>query len=365
MPQPVSFPSPVDPARRRIASGPTRSRSTGAGETTMIHTARFRAFALACGLTFGLGPNLAPVAAADEPVRVALGDVVSVETLPFVIALERAKDRGVDYELTSFAKEELALQSIISGQSDIGVGTPYSVIQKSKVPLKNIFQMSRLVFFPVVSEEYGSWKDLDGEPFTFHARGTGTEAIGNIIAAREGIEFGERSYVPGSENRIIAMMNGQIGATIVDLANKNKLMEMAGDRFHVLPGVDDPVSDELVFASETFISENSEKIGIVVEELLRLWQEMAADPTVIEKERAQRNLLADQPQEILDEVTPFITEATKEGVYAPGGGGKEAARSDFEFYTEAGQLEGDPAELKVEDFWNLEPLEAARQAVGG
>ncbi len=173
---------------------------------------------------------------AAEKVRVALGDVVSVETLAFVVAMERAKDRGVDYELTSFAKEELALQSIINGQSDIGVGTPYSVIQKSKLPLKNIYQMSRLVFFPVASKEYKTWKDLNGQPFTFHARGTGTEAIGNIIAKREGIEFGDRSYVPGSENRIIAMMNGQIKATIVDLANKNLLMSKAGDKFHVLPG---------------------------------------------------------------------------------------------------------------------------------
>lgn len=327
----------------------------------MIHTGNLKAFAAAIGLALGLGT----AAAADDPVRVALGDVVSVETLPFVIALERAKDRGVEYELTSFAKEELALQSIISGQSDIGVGTPYSVIQKSKVPLKVIFQMSRLVFFPVVSTKYQGWKDLDGQPFTFHARGTGTEAIGNIIAGREGIEFGERSYVPGSENRIIAMMNGQIEATIVDLANKNKLMEMAGDKFHVLPGVDEPASDELVFASEEFIAENPDKVQIIVEELLRLWQEMSADPTVIEKERAERSLLADQPQEILDEVVPFMTEATKEGVYHPSGGGEAAAKADFQFYTQAGQMEGDPAELKVEDFWDLRPLEAARKIVGG
>lgn len=41
----------------------------------------------------------------------------------------------------------------------------------------------------------------------------------------EGIEFGERSYVPGSENRIVAMINGQANATIADLSNKNILME--------------------------------------------------------------------------------------------------------------------------------------------
>jgi NitT/TauT family transport system substrate-binding protein len=307
----------------------------------------------------------AGLAQAQEKVHVALGDVVSVETLAFVIAMERAKERGVDYELTSFAKEELAIQSIINGQANLGVGTPYSVIQKSKVPLKVLFQMSRLVFFAVASNEYQTWQDLDGEPFTFHARGSGTEAIGNILAERNGIEFGERSYVPGSENRIIAMINGNIKATIVDLANKNLLLEKAGDRFHVLPSIDNPASDELVFANAEWIEQNQEKVDIIVEELLRLWREMADNPNIIEEERAARNLLSDQPQEIIDEVVPFYTEAMKEGVYHPSGGGAEAARADFEFYTEAGQLEGPASDIKVEDYWDLGPLERAREKLGG
>jgi len=309
--------------------------------------------------------SFAVAASAAEKVRVALGDVVSVETLVFVVALERAKDRGVDYELTSFAKEELAIQAIVNGQADLGVGTPYSVIQKTKVPLKIIYQMSRLIFFPVASIEYKTWKDLDGKPITFHARGTGTEAIGNIIAKREGITFGDRSYVPGSENRIIAMMNGQIKATVVDLANKNTLMAKAGDRFHVLPGVDNPASDELVFASEKWLAEHKEQANILVEELLKLYREMKSKPTIIEEERVKRKLLADQPKEVLDEVVPFYTEAVKEGVYAPLEDVNAVAQSDFQFYVEAGQLEGTPGDFKTDQYWDTSPLEAAKKALGG
>jgi NitT/TauT family transport system substrate-binding protein len=303
-------------------------------------------------------------AEAQEKVRVALGDVVSVETLAFIVALERAKERGLDYELTSFAKEELSIQAIVNGQADIGVGTPYSVIQKSKLPLRILFQVSRLVFFPVVSNEYKSWKDLDGQPFTFHARGSGTEAIGNILAKRNGISFGERSYVPGSDNRIIAMMNGQIKATIVDLANKNKLLGMAGDKFHVLPSVDNPASDEVVFGSVDWIKNNPEQVKILTEELLKLWREMAKNPAIVEEERAKRNLLADQPKEVLAEVVPFYTEGVKEKLFDPEGGGEAAAKADFEFYTEAGQLEGNASEFKVEEYWDLKPLEDARKALG-
>jgi NitT/TauT family transport system substrate-binding protein len=309
--------------------------------------------------------GIAATAVRADTLRVALGDVVSVETLAFIIGLERAKDRGVDYELTSFSKEELAIQAIINGQADLGIGTPYSVIQKSKVPLRLIFQMSRLVFFPVAANKYATWQDLDGEPFTFHARGTGTEAIGNIIAEREGIEFGQRSYVPGSENRIVAMMKGQINATIVDLSNKNILMEQAGDRFHVLPGLDAPASDEVLFASLNWLEENPEDVQTLVDALLSTWREMNEDPSIIEQEREKRGLLSDLPPELLEDVTAYYTEGVEAGVWDPDGGGAEAAEADFDFYTKAGQMEGPVEDLKVEDYWYLAPLDQAKAKLEG
>lgn len=301
---------------------------------------------------------------AADKVRIALGDVASVETLCFIVALDRAKDRGLDYEMTAFAKEELAIQAVINGQVDIGVGTPYSIIQKTKVPIRNFFQLTKLVFFPVVSNKYKTWKDLDGQPFTFHARGTGTEAIGNIIIKREGITLGQRSYVPGSENRIVGMMNGQINATIVDLANKNILMAKAGDRFHVLPGVDDPASDEVLFAEIGWMKNNEKNVAILVEELLRTWREMIKDPSVIDRERKARNLLSDLPKELLAEVDSFYKQAVEGGLYDPNGGGEVAAKADFVFYVEAGQLNGPASSLKVEEFWYLAPLDAAKAKLG-
>jgi len=317
---------------------------------------------LLVSLPFVVSSSLAQ--AQQSKVRIAFGDVLSTETLAFAIALERAKEKGVDYEITYFSKEELAIQAVVNGQADIGIGTPYSVIQKSKAPLRIMFQGTRLVFFPVVDKSYKSWKDLNGQPFTFHARGTGTEAIGNIIAKREGIQFGERSYVPGSENRIIAMTKGQIKASIVDLANKNKLMEMAGDRFHVLPGVSNPASDECLFASTNWIQKNEKQADIIVAEFLKLWREMSADPTVIEKERVKRNLMANQPKEVLAGINAFYRVGVKEGIYSPLGGNADVAKSDFEFYTEAGQMQGPAASLNIGDFWHMGSLDRARKALG-
>src|SRR3546814_19217241 len=91
---------------------------------------------------------------------------------------------------------------------------------------------------------------------------------------------------------------------------------------------------------------------------------MNDNPAIIEEERAKRDLLTDQPKELLAEVVPFYTEGVQEGLFSPTGGGVDAAKADFEFYTEAGQMEGPAESLKVEDFWDPGPLNAAKQKLG-
>jgi NitT/TauT family transport system substrate-binding protein len=46
------------------------------------------------------------------------------------------------------------------------------------------------------------------------------------------------------------------------------------------------------------------------------------------------------------------------------GGGMVAAKSDLDFYSVAGQIQGSAADLKVEDFWTFKPLEAALKKLG-
>lgn len=301
--------------------------------------------------------------ATAQQAQVALGEPVSVETLAMAIAFERAKERGVDLKVTSFSKEELAIQAVISGQAQIGIATPYAVMQKSAGTVKNLVSLTKLVFFPIVEKAtYKSWKDLNGQPFTFHSRGSGTEAIGNIMAKRQNITFGQRNYISGSDNRIVALMNGQIKATILDLANTNILMEKAGDRFAKLPGVDNPASDEILFARADWIEKNKDKVDILVEEFVKLWGEMQKNPAIIETERVKRGLLKDLPKEIVGKTNAFYTTGVKEGLYKAGGA--DAAKADFEFYLEAGQLTGAPESLKIDDFWYVAPYDKAVKKLG-
>ncbi|WP_222435288.1 ABC transporter substrate-binding protein [Puniceibacterium confluentis] len=301
------------------------------------------------------------VTAQAETLKIALAETPSDELAAFFVALDRAKANGLDYEWTAFSDEELAIQAILSGQMDIGFGTPYSAMQRSRAPLRIIFQLSKLKFFPVAVEKYTDLKQLDGQPIMLHSRGGGTDSIANVIEERVGIKFGDRSYVPGSANRVVAMLAGQAEATILDLSNKNKIIAEADDRFNVLPMFDVDASDEALFANLDWIKANSEQVDILVAALLSVWRDMAEDPTIISRETNPDGPIGQLPAEILAELDGFYTEAVEGGLYDPNGGGRKAAMADLEWYTAAGQLDGNPADMNIEDFWYLAPLDAATQ----
>jgi len=308
-----------------------------------------------------MASTLFVAAAQAEKLRIALAEPPSDELAHIFVALDRAKKNGLEYEWTAFADEELAIQAILSGQMDIGFGTPYSVMQRSKAPVRIIFQMSKLKFFPVSSKKYSKLEDLNGEPIMLHSRGGGTDSIANVIEDRFSIKFGKRSYVPGSSNRVAALIAGQTDATIVDLSNKNKLMKLQGDKFNVLPMFDVDASDEALFANLDWMKKNSESVDIFVKALVSVYRDMYKDPTMVKRETDPNGPIGQLPKEVLDGLDGFFVEAIEGGLYDPNGGGMKAAKADLEWYSKAGQLQGDPASLNPEDFWYFEPLNKATQ----
>ncbi len=296
-------------------------------------------------------------------IRYALGDVISVDDLPLLIAVERAKARGVDVEVTAFKSEEIATQAVINGQADVGQGTPYAALQKVSIPIRFFYQLFALQFFPIVNKEfYKSWKDLDGQDIAVHARGSGTEAIMSLMAKDQGIKYKNVSYVPGSEVRALGLLRGTIKATILDATNKNYVMKEAPDKFLILPLGQVKASDEALFATKDFLEKNQATVAIFVEELIKVTRQINANPSSVLEERKKLGLLKDLPAKLESEILPFYQEAVKNGIFPNDGGGERAAKNDLEFFSLSGQLKGE--NLKVEDFWYLAPLKAALAKVG-
>lgn len=306
-----------------------------------------------------------PAASFAAQMHIAFGDIASVETLNFLIAIENAKARGVDVKVTYFKSEDIAAQAVVGGQADIGVGTPYALLQKVKAPIRMFYQLSALRFFPVVNTDYyKGWKDLNGHEMVVHSRGSGTEAIMRLMAQRNGIQYSKISYVPGSEVRAGAMLKGTIRATIVDAANRRVLMDKGQGKFKVLPMEGVNASDEALYANQSFLEKNAQSVDILVEELIAVWRAINADPAYVVEQRKRLNLLPDLPADLEAEILPFYQESTQSGAFPDNGGADGAWKDDFDFYSVAGQLQGDPSSLNKADFWDTGPLERALAKLG-
>ncbi len=304
-------------------------------------------------------------AAEAAKVRVAFGDIASVESLHLLTAFERAKEQGVDIEVTYLKSEDIAAQAVVGGQADIGVGGPYALVQKVKAPIRMFLQLSTLRFYPAVNAaSYKTWKDLNGQEIAVHSRGSGTEAIMKLMEERQGIKFSKISYIPGSEVRTGALLQGNVKATIVDAAGRRLLETQAPGKFIILPLEGVNATDEALFANTAFLEKNAADVDKIVEAIVTTWREVTANPAVVTEWRAKYKLLPDLPASQASEIGPYFEELAKGKAFPLNGGGAAAAKDDFAFYTLSGQLTGEPSSLKVEDFWDTRSLDRVLAKVG-
>lgn len=302
---------------------------------------------------------------AEAKIRIAFPDVATVEYTHFLAALDRARENGVEIDITYFTKEELASQAVVNGDADVGVGSPFALIQKIDKPIRFFLQLSKLRFYVVVNTEfYNDWEDLDGQEIAVHARGSGTEAVMNMMAAAKGIEYSNISYVPGSEVRSAAMLQGNLRATVVDSINRDLLLREAPGKFKVLPVDSQDATNDALYASEEFLNANADEVDVLVEAILTTWRDVQANPDIVEELREEYNILPDLTDEILAEMLPYYRDFTKEGALPLNGGDEASARADLAFYSAAGALEGDPASLDVSDFWDFGPVNRAIEKLG-
>ena len=295
---------------------------------------------------------------AQTKIKYALGDVIGIDDLPLLVASERAKKRGVEIEITPFKNEDIATQAVINGQADVGQGTPYAALEKVNVPIRFFVQLWSLQFFPVVANEhYKGWKDLDGQEIAVQGRGSGTEAIMLLMAKEHGIKYKNISYVPGSQVRALAMLKGNIRATILDSTNKNFLLKEGGGKFTVLPLGNVKASDESLFARVEYLQKNQAAVTVFVEELVRVNREINKNPMSIVEERKKLGLLKDLPAKLEEELPAYFKEGVANGIFPNDGGVESAPKNDLEFYALSGSIKKENP--KVEDFWHLAPLKAA------
>ncbi|MBN3563193.1 ABC transporter substrate-binding protein [Aliamphritea spongicola] len=286
-------------------------------------------------------------------IRVALNDLPGVDMLPTLIAIERSKEQGVDIKVSYMLSEGMALRSIVNQHADVGMGTPYQKIQQEQAPIRMFYQLSMLRFHPVIDTRYyNSWHELDGVEMYSHGKGSGTEALVNMMANKHGITYSKMIYLPGSGVRARAMINGRIHATVVDTERKNKLLSMPDSPFKALPIPPINASDEALYAHEAFLRSHQNELTILTAELLNVWQTMIREPEFVLEQRNKYALLPDLEE---SQIRRYMQEMVAEKTFPIDGGNSNAFDADLAFYGASGTIT-EPEQQQLNQYWDFSLL---------
>lgn len=223
-----------------------------------------------------------------------------VEKIPTILAAEAMEEAGYDVELIWLTSSEDPVQAVVRGDADLGsanVSTTFGAAAQG-APIKALMTQNMPSYAMVAPAEVTSPEGLHGLRLGTHAPVSSTSLYGNLLLEDyPGVEP-DVLVVPGSANRIQALIAGELDASVTQLADLKVLETEAPGRYHVLYNYAtemNDVIDSVMFTSTRFLEEKTE----VVEEFLRALLDA-------------QQLVKDDPAVLIDAMVRHVPEMTQE-----------------------------------------------------
>lgn len=223
-----------------------------------------------------------------------------VEKIPTILAAEAMEEAGYDVELIWLQSSEDPVQAVVRGDADLGsanVSTVFGAAAQG-APIKALMTQNMPSYAMVTPVEATSPEDLHGLRLGIHAPVSATALYGNLLLEDYPDVEPNTLVVPGSANRIQAMIAGELDASVIQLGDLDVLETEAPGQFHVMYNFAtemDDVIDSVMFATTSYLEEN----GDVVEEFLRALLDA-------------QQLVKDDPSVLIDAIVRHVPEATQE-----------------------------------------------------
>ncbi len=212
-------------------------------------------------------------------------------------------------------------------------------------------------FVMIAKKEIGKCENLTGSRFAIHGETSGT----SVAAKRWILDVCKASptimVLPGGENRIIALRNGQIDATLVQLSDWLNLDTQAPGKFHVIVSAGPfNISGSGLWANNDWLEKNRDVAAAYVAETLKTFRMINANPKLLEK--ATLAYVPDTRPEAL----PATLKAYRQiGAWPQNGGDASMLEDAIRFFTEQGELK--PG-LDSKQIVNPASLQSALKMIG-
>ena len=161
---------------------------------------------------------------------------IGVYDVPTELTHERLNKQGWKVESVTFSQTALNIQALSQGTVNLSIALsidPLRAIEKGG-KIKWMMENTPGEFVMIAKKEIAKCENLTGSRFAIHGETSGTSVAGkrwvlDVCKASPNI-----MVLPGGENRIIALRNGQIDATLVQLSDWLNLDAQAPGKFHVI-----------------------------------------------------------------------------------------------------------------------------------
>ena len=301
--------------------------------------------------------------AAEMNRTVKLGHVstISIYDVVPVITHERLNAQGWDIEDVVFARTELTPLALAQNSINMAIELylePLRTVAAAPEEPKIQFVMENngSEFVIISRSEYPDCQALDGRRFGIHGEES-TVSIAAVVWLEEtcGVNA-EILVIPGGENRIVALENDELDATLVQLGDWLALQSVAEPgKYQIIDsGGAVSFSGAGYWVNKDFLAENHDTVVAYFGEMLRTFQMIHDDPTILE-DAVRRHV--DVPEEtVAGAVAAYLEPAVR---LAPvDGGSVDTLTGVIDYFVARDQL--DPG-LTLENFWDPGLLEEARE----
>ena len=262
---------------------------------------------------------------------------ISLYDLPAVLTHERLNRNGWNVSNVEFTRTDLNVQALAQGTIQMAnsqVMDPVRATQKG-AKLAFIMENNGGEFLMVAKNEIKDCKEIEGKRFAIHGEAATTSLAVKLWLLNNCKVKPNIMVIPGGENRIVALQNNQIDATLVQLGDWLNLDAKAPGRFRVIStGNLFNISGASFWANVDWLRKSEEVATAYTAELLKSFRMVHANPKILEPLVAKH--LPDMPKNIVAPAIKAYIEIVR--AWPQNGGDTSILDDTVKFFTDNGEL---------------------------
>jgi ABC-type nitrate/sulfonate/bicarbonate transport system substrate-binding protein len=225
-----------------------------------------------------------PVTARQNRLVVGFGGVKQVPYTATLIAMERLRDKGYDAVPIFLPQTPLTIQALLRGDIDFGLPDPISaataIMKGAPIAIVGAYAMPGLGQWVMVApKSITSPMQLARKRIAVHSLSSVSNMVVQFAIKKHGINNPQVLVIPGSVARAQALLQGEIDATSIFIADAIRLEMLAPGRFHILLDFKDmPVHDSVFVARRDWLNTHPGETEDLLRSLVETHRRMAAGP---------------------------------------------------------------------------------------